>query len=1289
MKAKTTWLIGLLIALMMVVTAVPAFAQDEQQPVDNANQDVAVEAQDDEPNFVSVTGFSAVKNIVYSKETPYEFIKFNVTYSTQAKTEAEKNTPYYIRIDDVSEEGKDTNTRFNPIPKQLEIGGTPETNKTVEYQNGGVGNTSIFNGKHTFKLRRVASPSNDAEVLAELGTATVYVYDKPTAYQTANTATDHSGDGTITGEINQPVNLSAFASGGYDGNVDGYTYTWQKSKTTTGASPGDPTSDDWTNIASGKSATYTMKFGDDGYFIRCLVTDKNKKTVVAQINSADSGTYAVQLATTSLKTITITQPAKETNVTKVVGQQFDAEIAAEGGQEPYRYQWKKGAAAVTKGSTAADGTYTINPVTTNDTGNYTCVVSDSSNPTISATSKNTHLDVVAAPKFTINTNAGTKSNETAATWSETNAGAVAGSSTLTLTADQAKNPLRLTLNVTGDLSGKTFKWYKGDEVDPIPNKDNIASIDVSADDIKTCKKFKVEVQYPGDPYNLAPATYTLNVVITGGTISATNGGIFTQAGDNDPTVSPVYTITLPEGIRFNSINPGTPTGWTVNAPTGLAVEVTKVTSAQNTAEFKFVGKSEVIPYVKDLELTIDKDRLVLTEDTSKSPDNDVIFPVSSDFGFLITATDAPAVKIEKPGVENGTAKPNENVYDGNAIPAKIVKNDDNGPDIGTVTNVRYLSIDKYNEIKKDTKITDKDTAYYNASTTTVPKDANDYKVWCDVTKSTAYPTDAKKIGPMDYKINPATAATMNAKAEEKGYENYFTWTKSKKKTGSELSADLAFKSSLTKKGKITEIKYYKTGTPSPSPEVRPVDVGVYDIYIKTANDGDKNKCENVAAFNAATKIGTFEITDKDPVPETKLDPTKDLYEMSPTSATADGKEHGTTVTAKTSAAGEVTATNYYDSKGTKVSGKPSKAGEYTVKIDTEENDTYKAAKDLEIGTFTIKGATPTASMYTMTPKSGSSVTANGKGQGVTVKADDPKVAGEPTVKYYDKDGKAVSGQPVKAGKYTVRIDTAASDYYAAGKDIAMGTFEITQGTPTKAMNLYKLDPATNPYTGKANPTKVVPAGDNGAGEVEAIHYTRKTTKVKESDEGPVAIGVYTVTVDAKASDSFKAVKGLEVGDYEIIDQGIFLRAHVENLGWDKTMSELEPGTEKTVGTEGRALRVEAIDIAVPAGYSVEGFAHIQNLADTNCVVLNGSEADYPAGVPAGYTVYRFGSTGRGLRMEAMQINLKDASGTTMSQLKYCVHVENDGWHAFVNNGTFAGTRGRGLRLEALRFAYAR
>ncbi|MBQ3334042.1 MAG: hypothetical protein IJG85_00345 [Eubacteriaceae bacterium] len=1287
MKAKTTWLIGLLIALMMVVTAVPAFAQDEQT-AEPANQDVAVEAQDDEPNGINVTGFSATKPRAYIGGK----IKFNVTFSKNTSD----NLSYNIKITDITEAvtGKAataTTPQVAPTMNAVTVNNysvdTMPTTNSIEIESDPINNgTLTVIGTHTFKITVTPKNGQATDLTARVN---VEVREALSGYQTAYTELDEDGTTyVLKGEIGQEIPLSAFASGGYNG----YTYEWQRSVETGAASPQVIDNNAWQTFATGNQNTvakYTMKYGDDNHYIRCIIKDGDGNQIVAPIQASNGGItsqLAVKLQPSSQNTITITNPAAESTVKKMVGQQFQTpKIAATGGTGPsptYTYQWKKGAANLTETGCNTDQ-YTIAHVKPADAGNYTCVVTDSQNKDIKATSKNTHLDVVAAPEFSITPSSGTNTVNTEATWDET-ATPVPGNGEVTLTSDQAAKGLTLNLNITGDLGGSTIKWAGGSLAGKT-QFDNKTSATI--DGPVTAGDYTVTMGYPS--YELSgsgkEATYTLKVKIVGGSITATDGGIYKQAGngaDTTKTVSPEYTLNLPSGMKFKNVAIDNDiSDWITDKPDGLTAKVTKVEVLNNALTFKFTGPATKYPFVGDLKVTVPQANI---QDGTAA----VTFPVSSAYGYQITdAVDVNDIAIKTPGSDNRT-----NVYYGKPIPAEIVGSPDATIDLGTVT-VKYLDKDTYEKIANDNTGKNSDeikALQYAAASTTAPTNAGTYYVWANITKNTskAYPDGATGLGPKEYKINPASSATMGLDngtvAEEKDSEIYFTWTKSKKKTGNKLDADVAFKSGLTKTGKITEIKYKQGGK-----ETIPVDVGTYDIYIKTADDGDKNKCENVATFSTSTKIGTFEITDKDPVPETKLDPTKDLYQMSPTSATADGKEHTTTVTAKTAVAGKVTATNYYDKNGTKVSGSPTKAGEYTVKIDTEENDTYKAAKDLEIGTFTIKGATPTASMYTMDPKSGSSVTANGKGQGVTVTADDPKVAGAPTVKYYDAAGKAVSGQPVKAGKYTVRIDTAATDYYEAGKDIAMGTFEITQGTPTKAMNLYKLDPATNPYTGKANPTKVVAAGDNGAGEVEAIHYTRKTTKVKESDEGPVAIGVYTVTVDAKASDSFKAVKGLEVGDYEIIDQGIFLRAHVENLGWDKTMTELEPGTEKTVGTEGRALRVEAIDIAVPAGYSVEGFAHIQNLDDTKCVVLKGNEADYPAGVPAGYTVYRFGSTGRGLRMEAMQINLKDASGTTMSQLKYCVHVENDGWHAFVNNGTFAGTRGRGLRLEALRFAYAK
>ncbi len=57
-----------------------------------------------------------------------------------------------------------------------------------------------------------------------------------------------------------------------------------------------------------------------------------------------------------------------------------------------------------------------------------------------------------------------------------------------------------------------------------------------------------------------------------------------------------------------------------------------------------------------------------------------------------------------------------------------------------------------------------------------------------------------------------------------------------------------------------------------------------------------------------------------------------------------------------------------------------------------------------------------------------------------------------------------------------------------------------------------------------------------------------------------------------------------------------------------------------------------------------------------------------------------GTSGRSLRLEAMQIRLKNANGG----IEYQTHVQNIGWMDWVSNGAPSGTSGRSLRLEAIK-----
>ena len=106
-------------------------------------------------------------------------------------------------------------------------------------------------------------------------------------------------------------------------------------------------------------------------------------------------------------------------------------------------------------------------------------------------------------------------------------------------------------------------------------------------------------------------------------------------------------------------------------------------------------------------------------------------------------------------------------------------------------------------------------------------------------------------------------------------------------------------------------------------------------------------------------------------------------------------------------------------------------------------------------------------------------------------------------------------------------------------------------------------------------------------------------------------------------------------------------------------------------------------MVIPENYKITGFAHIENYADTD--VFKVDKPDYA--VPDGYVVYRFGTTGRSLRMEAIEIHLLDENDKPVEGFQYASHLQNIGWEGYVNNGSFTGTRHQSRRLEALRFAY--
>lgn len=133
-----------------------------------------------------------------------------------------------------------------------------------------------------------------------------------------------------------------------------------------------------------------------------------------------------------------------------------------------------------------------------------------------------------------------------------------------------------------------------------------------------------------------------------------------------------------------------------------------------------------------------------------------------------------------------------------------------------------------------------------------------------------------------------------------------------------------------------------------------------------------------------------------------------------------------------------------------------------------------------------------------------------------------------------------------------------------------------------------------------------------------------------------------------------------------VKPSIKYKGHCENLG---DTSVVKDGA--TCGTTGRALRLEALSIVgldnLP-GAGIAGQAHVQDIGWQNQVIFG--NGNY------------IGTKGRKLRMEAIKLYLF-GNNADKYNLWYRVHMQGIGWGAWVKNGEMAGTVGQKRRIEAV------
>lgn len=174
---------------------------------------------------------------------------------------------------------------------------------------------------------------------------------------------------------------------------------------------------------------------------------------------------------------------------------------------------------------------------------------------------------------------------------------------------------------------------------------------------------------------------------------------------------------------------------------------------------------------------------------------------------------------------------------------------------------------------------------------------------------------------------------------------------------------------------------------------------------------------------------------------------------------------------------------------------------------------------------------------------------------------------------------------------------------------------------------------------------------------------------------PVALG--KTAAGAKAGHGLEAVRLILPASTK---GNVKVRTHVANVGWQDWVAT---NASAFAGTVGKSCSIEALQIklegAVAQDFDIWYRVKSKSFGWSGWA-KNGTSA---------------GSEGYGNAVEALEVRLvhkgDKAPGATANAfraplLTYSAHVQNKGWMASVYENTVAGTTGKGLRLEALRFS---
>jgi|GEM_PF-2666147 len=388
-------------------------------------------------------------------------------------------------------------------------------------------------------------------------------------------------------------------------------------------------------------------------------------------------------------------------------------------------------------------------------------------------------------------------------------------------------------------------------------------------------------------------------------------------------------------------------------------------------------------------------------------------------------------------------------------------------------------------------------------------------------------------------------------------------------------------------------------------------VGSYTISVSDAKITSSGT-DVTANYEISYTTGTFKITESD------VDITIDT-----SAKTYNGSAQTTTITVKDKTTGK-TLTEGTDYTVTYTDN--TNAGTATVKV--EVNSPYSGAK---------------TSTFKINPKS--------------VKSADVTLS---------QDTYTYTGSAIKPS-VTVKLD---------GKTLKSGTdYEVSYKNNTNAGTATVTVKGKGNYTDSANRTFTIKA---------------KSTPTPTATPTPVADGRLTYRThiqdigwqewknDGELSGTTGRSKRIESIQIKLdgVAGGITYQTHVQSYGWQSWKSD-----GATAGTTGEAKRLEAIKIKLTGQaaqiYDVYYRVHAQHFGWLDWA-KNGEAA---------------GTAGFSFRLEAIEIVLVEKGGSApgktdvpfrQATIRYQTHVQTQGWQGLVGDGITSGTTGKGLRVEALR-----